>query len=108
MRKSKIKTAIASILFMGYLLMAFKPVDNVPDKHLAKATDVRGKPVFVNSTPVVPYDVAFEIKIKVGGFSCPSVLDIANALVKSADKEGLPYDAIIMGSGKTDLAIRFK
>lgn len=109
----KLFRIILPILIIGsafLFMVGFKPGDP-PEKHLAKVTDVRGKPVFVNSTPVAPYDVAFEIKIKVtkaGGFACPSVLDMANALVKHADKEGLPYDAIIMGSGKIDLAIRFK
>lgn len=97
---------IIVLLASGYFFLAFKPLDN--EKTLAKVTEVKGKPVFVNCTPVAPYDVAFDIEIKVGGFSCPSVLDIANALVKHADKQGLPYDAIIMGSGKKDLAIRFK
>lgn len=104
-----VNKSVIILLITGFLFMAFKPVEiNNDDLHLAKATEVRGKPVFVNCAPVHAYDIAFEIKIKVGGFSCPSVLDVANALVKSADKEGLPYDAIIMGSGKTDLAIKFK
>ena len=79
------------------------------DISLCKAQMVDGIYVFINSVPSQPYETAFQIETKVaGGFGCPSINDLAKAVVKSARKNGLPFDAVILGSGKIDLAIKFK
>jgi hypothetical protein len=79
------------------------------DISMCKAQMVDGIYVFINSVPSQPYETAFQIETKVaGGFGCPSINDLAKAVVKSARKNGLPFDAVILGSGKIDLAIKFK
>jgi hypothetical protein len=82
---------------------------SLKDKGLCQTQMVDGIYVFINSVPSQPYETAFQIETKVaGGFGCPSISDLAKAVVKSARKNGLPFDAVILGSGKVDLAIKFK
>lgn len=78
------------------------------DKSLAKVTPTDGKLVFVNCVPVSQYETAFEFVTKVHGIGCPTIDDFTKESVKSANKKGFPYDAIILGNTKYDLAIKFK
>lgn len=91
-------------------LFSFKNNSESEDKKaLGKVLVIDGKFVFTNSEPVAPYETAFQFKTKVGSFGgCPSSLDVAKAVVESAKKNGLPFDAVIVGSEKYDLAIKYK
>ncbi len=82
---------------------------SLKEKSLGQTQMIDGVYVFVNSIPNQPYETAFQFKtIVVTAFSCPSIDDIVKDAVKSARKNGLPFDAVIIGSGKIDLAIKFK
>lgn len=79
------------------------------DLSRANVIVVDGKYVFMKCTPSTPYESSFTYTTKVHSFGgCPSLMDMAEAGVKSAKEKGLPFDAVILGDTKTDLAIRFK
>lgn len=106
------KTIILSFLSGVLLTLTYAFTNNnsgEQDKTLGKINLVDGKPVFVNCAPVVPYETAFEFVTKAHSFGgCPTVDDFCKESVKSANKKGFPYDAIILGNTKYDLAIKFK
>ena len=90
--------------------MSFTPQpDTTPTDPKAAATvkQIDGKYVFINSTPSSGYSTAFEFETVVHGMGCPSIDEMATAAVKTANKRGFPYDAIILGNTKSDLAITF-
>lgn len=100
-------------IILGITLTAFfsfkmyKPEED--KKGLAKVMVIEGKYVFTNCEPYAPYETAFQFETKVHGFGgCPSVKDAAEACVKSALKKGFPFDGVILGNTKYDLAIKFK
>jgi hypothetical protein len=81
------------------------------DLSLGHVQKMSGKLVFLNCEPVNNYDIAFEIKvISLGSFKSPD--DIANSVVKNAlktsKKDNMEFDAVIVGSGRIDVAIKFK
>ncbi len=96
---------VGSVLTLAF---AFTAKKNEIDKSLAKVNQIDGKYVFINCTPAIPYETAFEYTTRLSKMGCPSILEMAEASVKSANKKGLPYDAIIVGDTKLDLAIKFK
>ncbi len=102
------------IIILGIVLLssyAFKTANTneTDQKGLGKVMVIDGKYVFTNCEPVAQYETAFEFTTKVGSFGgCPSVKDYAEACVKSAMKKGFPFDAVILGNTKYDLAIKFK
>lgn len=104
------KQIFPSVLFgsMLALALAFTTKTSESDKSLAKVNQIDGKYVFINCRPAVPYETAFEYTTRLSKMGCPSILEMAEASVKSASKKGLPYDAIIVGDTKLDLAIKFK
>lgn len=107
----KINFLLAMICGMALMSMfAFSPSKSIDqsDKGLSHVTKIDGIYVFVQSQPAQAYETSFEYKTVLGGFGCPTITEMAEASVKSAKKKGLPFDAIILGDGKTDLAIRFK
>lgn len=70
---------------------------------------ITGKYVFIYAEPTQPYDVVFEVKsVMVPLMSCPSISDMAAAVVKKALKEDKEFDAVVIGAGKRDIAIKFK
>jgi hypothetical protein len=81
------------------------------DLSLARAQKMSGKYVYLFSEPLNDYDVAFEIKgFTLGNFDTPD--EIANFVVKNAlkisSKEHKDFDGVVIGSGKVDIAIKFK
>ena len=107
----KTKTMIASFL-LGIAVtvtVGFKSKTTDEKRGLGKVMAIEGKDVFINCEPIAPYETSFQFQTKaVSGFGCPSVTDIAKAVVKGANKNNLPYDAVIVGSAKYDLAIKYK
>ncbi len=105
----KKQTLLAFILGSTLTLsLAFTQRKSETDKSLAKVNQIDGKYVFINCTPAVPYETAFEYTTRLSKMGCPSILEMAEVSIKSASKKGLPYDAIIVGDTKLDLAIKFK
>lgn len=92
------------------ILFAFKNNNTGDDqKGLGKVMVIDGKYVFTNCEPVAPYETAFQFTTKVHSFGgCPSVKDYAEGCVESAKKKGFPFDGVILGNTKYDLAIKFK
>ena len=75
----------------------------------AKVMVIDGKYIFTNSEPLAKYEIAFDFSTTVAKLSsCPTPKELAEACVRLANKKGIPYDAIIVGNGKFDIAIRFK
>jgi hypothetical protein len=84
-----------------------------PDKDLslARVQKMSGKYVFLECEPLNDYEVAFEIKgFTLGNFDTPD--EISNFVVKNAikisSKEHKDFDGVVIGSGKVDIAIKFK
>ncbi|MCX6350521.1 MAG: hypothetical protein NTX03_01525 [Bacteroidetes bacterium] len=106
-RKLKIFT-IVLVTLVTVVGLSFKAGFDQKSKTLANVIEIDGKLVFMKSTQVQPYDVAFQFQTVVHGIGCPSCQDMAEACVKSAKKKGFPFDAVIVGDEKEDLAIKFK
>ena len=97
------------------LIFAFKTnsnsINETKDYSLARVSKMSGKYVFMQSEPINDYDVVYELKgVAFSDFESPT--EIADFVLKRArkmeDKEQKPYDAVIVGSNKVDLAIKFK
>jgi hypothetical protein len=107
LRQNKVVLAFICGLALS-VIFAFTQSDN-EDKAYGKVQEVDGVLVFMNCIPAQPYETAFEFTtIAHGGFGCPNISEMAQACVKSAKKKGFPFDAIIAGTTKSDLAIKFK
>ena len=91
------------------MIFSFKN-HNITDesKGLGKVLVIEGKYVFMSCVPMQPYETAFEYSTVVHGMGCPSISEMAQESIKSAMKKGFPFDAIILGDTKYDLAIKFK
>lgn len=91
-------------------LFAFKNTSTEDNKGLGEVLVIDGKYVFTNADPVQAYETAFtyEVKPASGWVGCPTVEEIAKHSLDNAKKKGLPFDAVIVGSSKTNLAIKFK
>ena len=106
----KIKLLSAFVLGIALTMMFSFKSNNAGDeqKGLGKVMVIDGKYVFTNCEPVAPYETAFQFKTLVHGRGCPSVQELAEGVVESANKKGFPYDGVIVGNTKYDLAIKFK
>jgi hypothetical protein len=111
LNKMKIPLAFALGISMTFF-MAFTQLQE-HDKSLARVQKMSAKYVFINSEPIADYDVVFEIKSGVT-WSAPEATPngIANFVIKRAFKiseaEKKDFDGVIIGSGKIDVAIKFK
>lgn len=91
------------------LLLSFNYSPSEKDCSLARVSKASGKWVFIRCEPACDYDVAFEVSPR-GNENTPE--GIANLIVTDAlkvgKKKGLDFDAVVIGSGKKDIAIKFK
>jgi hypothetical protein len=84
------------------------------DYALARVERMTGKYIFLNAEPVADYEIAFTVKVTVWDSSQIAGLDkvsdmILTKALKTAEKEGKEFDALIIKSGqREDLAIKFK
>ena len=105
-------TAFASGIFVAFLMAFTYP--QTQDKSLGRVQKMSGKLVFMYSEPVNEYDVAFEIKSPGIVWSNPEATPdgIADFVVKRAMKiskeENKEFDGVVIGSGKIDIAVKFK
>lgn len=106
-------TALASFMLIAIFAFKSETKSNQTEKDysLARVSKVSGKYIFLNCEPIQDYDVVYELSgFTLGHFNSPN--EIVNYVVKIAkkreDKEGKEYDALIIGSSKYDLAIKFK
>jgi hypothetical protein len=94
-------------------LMAFTFTQE-KDNALSRVQKMSGKHVFMYSEPINEYDVAFEVKSPGIAWSSPEATPdgIANFVIKKAMKiskeQNKEFDGVIIGSGKIDIAIKFK
>ena len=115
-------TLLSALIVFGISSSKFSPksvnpilelsiLKDTTDVSLCKAVKMSGKYVFMNSEPVRPYEVVYKVKL---GFlaSGDNPTEIADLVIRKAmkmeRKEGKPFDAVIIGSTKYDLAIKFK
>ena len=95
------------------LLMAFN-YSQEKDNSLGRVQKMSGKYVFMYCEPTNDYDIAFEIKSPGVVWSPPSATPdgIANFVMKNAIKisknDNKDFDGVIIGSGKFDIAVKFK
>ena len=95
------------------LLMAFNYSEE-KDNSLGQVQKMSGKYVFMYCEPTNDYDIAFEIKSPGVVWSAPDATPdgIANFVVKNAlkisKKDNKDFDGVIIGSGKIDIAVKFK
>ena len=108
------KTTLAFALgIITTFLMAFT-YSNGDDMSLGRAQKMSGKYVFMYSEPANEYEVAFEVKSPGIVWSGPEATPdgIADFVVKRAIKiskeENKDFDGVVIGSGKIDIAIKFK
>ncbi|HLO59231.1 MAG TPA: hypothetical protein VK179_10845 [Bacteroidales bacterium] len=104
-----ILTCISTILILSATVDSMNHQDK--DLSLSRVQKMSGKYVFINSEPINEYEVAFEIKgFTLGHFDTPD--EISNFVVKNAlkisGKDHKDFDGVIIGSGKVDIAIKFK
>lgn len=89
----------------------FSNLRDTTDRSLCRAVKMSGKYVFMNSEPINDYEVVYYVKLS-GLVSGGSPTEIASLVLTKALKmekeEGKPFDAVIIGSTKYDLAIKFK
>jgi len=102
-----------NLIFIFFLLPIIGFSQNNFDASLAKVNKVSGKYIFLNCEPVNEYEVVYEVKAVPLTTGQVSTLDkISNFVLKKAfkmkKKEGEDFDALIIGTSKFDLAIRFK
>ncbi len=107
----KIITLFAiSCFFITIFVASNISQDPCTGKDIAKVQRMSGKLVFINAEPVQEYEVAFEIKILASGFDSPN--DMSNKVVKKAlkisEQENKEFDGVIIGSGRVDVAIKFR
>lgn len=101
--------AIPAVFILTAMISEMKQPEK--DMSLARAQKMSGKYVFINSEPINEYDVAFEIKgFTLGNWDTPD--EMANYVVKNAlkisGKDHKDFDGVVIGSGKMDIAIKFK
>lgn len=82
------------------------------DKSLARVQKVSGKYVFLNCEPLNEYEVIYEVKAVPLSTSSVSSTDkisnfVLNKALKMKKKQGKDFDALIIGTSKFDLAIKF-
>lgn len=107
------KIFLTSSLLLAVLIFA---IGNEPTKDLslAKVNKKSGKYIFLNCEPVHEYEVVYNIEIKfvISSSQMDTTDEIADMVLKRAfkmqKKEGKEFDAIIVGTQKVDLAIKFK
>lgn len=102
--KKLMLVAVVSILIIG---SAFKVIEN--NRGIGRVQKTTGKDVYIFSEPIQPYDVVFEIKatvVKLVG--CPDIQEIVDAVVKKGLKDGKEFDGVVIGSGRRDIAIKYK
>lgn len=85
--------------------------DDQKDYSLAKVMKIEDKYVFLNAEPVQDFDIVYQIlTFKTGSYN--NLDHIANYVMglalRKKKKEGKDFDAIIVGSTKYDIAIKFK
>jgi hypothetical protein len=94
------------------LLFAFNYKSNdEKDLSLGRVTRMSGKYIFINCEPTNDYEVVYEVKtVLLGGVtSTNAMVDAVLVNAKKMEKKDpKPYDALIIGSNKYDLAIKFK
>jgi len=95
------------------LLFAFNSSQD-KDNSLGRVQKMTGKYVFMYCEPTNDYDVAFEIKSPAVVWKSPDATPdgIANFVVKRAmkisEEDNKDFDGVVIGSGKIDIAIKFK
>ena len=102
------KLLIPVIIFSIFFSFAF--VNSEKDLSLGRVSKMTGKYVFFYSEPTNEYDVAFDVTAV--AFGSKSISEMGDLVVRTAlrksEKENKPFDAVIIGGGKKDIAIKFK
>ena len=101
------------LIFILLLLPFTAFSQNGFDASLAKVSKVSGKYIFLNCEPANEYEVVYEVKAVPWRAAQVSSLDkITNFVLKRAfkmkDEIGKDFDALLIGTSKFDLAVRFK
>lgn len=100
---------MAGIGITLFLSFSYSNIQKEKDYSLARVTKVTGKFVFMRCEPINNYDVVFDVN-PWGSAKNPE--EIANLIVTDAlkvgKKKGLDFDAVVIGSTKKDIAIKFK
>lgn len=102
---------LTGVLFTSIFAFTNSNNGNEKDLSLAKVNKMSGKYVFMECEPVNDYEIVYELTgFTLGNWDSPK--EIADFVFKLArkekEKQQKEYDAIIVGSNKTDLAIKFK
>lgn len=87
--------------------------DKTKDNAIARAKKQEGKIIFTECQPTTNYSVVGKYNVSGNGQrillgSCPSHQSCIDKLLKKANKDKLDYDAVMYGSTKYDLVIKFK
>lgn len=100
---------LSGVVITVFLSFTYSDKRMEKDYSLAHVTKESGKWVFIRCEPTNDYDVAFTVN---PWGSAKSPEDIANLIVTDAIKVGkkknIDFDAVVIGSGKKDIAIKFK
>ena len=100
------------LLLAASLLFTIPALAQTTGPHVGRAAQLQGKYVFYYAQPMAAYDVAFTFASTPTFNGCPNVAELADACLKSALMEAgaqnRSFDAIIIGTGSRDIAIKFK
>lgn len=107
--KKTISTITILLLISVFMSLIIK--EQSKDYSLAKVMKIEDKYVFLNAEPVQEFEVVYQIlTYKTGSYN--NLDHIANYVMglalRKQKKEGKEFDAIIVGSTKYDIAIKFK
>ena len=87
--------------------------DKTKDNAIARVKKQEGKLFFVECEPLANYDIVEKYNVSGVGQqillgSCPTTQAKIDKLLKKAGKDKKDYDAILYGSSKNDMTIKFK
>lgn len=107
--KNTIIFSLGALVTMIFAFSNQSPDDK--DYSMGRVTRMSGKYIFINCEPSNDYEVVYEVKtVLLGGVT--SINALVDAVLvntkKMEKKDPKPYDALIIGSNKYDLAIKFK
>jgi hypothetical protein len=87
--------------------------DKAKDNAIARVKKTDGKLVFIECEPINDYEIVGKYDVSGVGQqlligTCPTHNQKIDKLIKKSEKDKLDYDAIMYGSSKHDLAVKFK
>lgn len=87
--------------------------DKTKDNAIARVKKTEGKLIFIECEPINDYEIVGKYDVSGVGQKlitgkCPTHNQKIDKLIKKSENDKLDYDAILYGSSKNDLSVKFK